>query len=73
MVAQGALKTVKELRDDLKLTLEQLAARTGHRVTAGTISRIERGESVPERRTREDIAQALGVPVDAINWPERLP
>jgi len=69
MKVQGKLKTVKELRDERGLTLEQLAAKTGHRVSAGTISRIERGQNVPERRTREDIAGALGVDIGNIEWP----
>lgn len=50
---------------------EQLAAATRNRVSASTIGRIERGElkTQAERRTREDLADALGVSVEQIRWP----
>jgi len=57
------------LRQQRGWTQVMLEAATNHRVSATTISRIERGEVVPERRTCEDLAAALKVPVEDIAWP----
>jgi DNA-binding XRE family transcriptional regulator len=38
--------------------------------STATIWRIEHGQVVPERTTRRAIARVLGVPVEAIIWPE---
>lgn len=50
-------------------TREILAAWTRNRVSASTIGRIERGDVTPERRTKEDLAEALKVSVEQIAWP----
>lgn len=63
------MATLRELRQQKKWTLTQLESQTGFRVSASTISRIENG-GASERRTREDIAVALGVEVDDIDWPK---
>ncbi len=60
------IKTLRRLRGWTQTMLE---AATNHRVSAGTISRIERSEVIPERRTREDLAAALQVRVEGITWP----
>ena len=57
------------LRTQRRWTQAMLSAATNHRVSAATISRIERGEVSPERSTCEDLAAALQVQVEDIEWP----
>jgi transcriptional regulator with XRE-family HTH domain len=52
-------RRVAELRKAAKLTQEQLAEKVG--VAPETISRLERGASVPSLRSLERIAAAVGV------------
>jgi transcriptional regulator with XRE-family HTH domain len=67
---QTVVRTLEEWRKEKGYeSREILAVQTRGRVSASTIGRIERGEVYPERRTREDIAEALGVPMTAILWP----
>jgi transcriptional regulator with XRE-family HTH domain len=71
-IEDGAMPiALKEARLRAGLSLEQLAAKTGNEVAWSTIYRIETGERVPMKTTREIIASALGLAVDAIAWPER--
>lgn len=54
----GALgKNLRAARDELGLTQEEVAARSG--VQAGEISRIEHGKRDPQVSTLEKIARAL--------------
>lgn len=61
-------KTVRQLREERGWTLAMLEAATHHRVSASTLSRVERGEVDPFRKTKEDVAAAFGVPVTEIEW-----
>lgn len=58
------IERLAEMRQKKGMTQEQLAAATGvHRVT---IARIETGEASPKAETLKRIADALGVPMDAL-------
>lgn len=63
--------TLREAREAARLTRELLAAKTGNVVTASTIYRIEQDQSSAMPAVRAALAQALGVPVTEILWPER--
>lgn len=52
---------LKQLRKEKKLTQEELAVRIGRSVDA--LSNIERGKSLPNFTTIEQLAQALDVPL----------
>jgi transcriptional regulator with XRE-family HTH domain len=52
----------RKLRDGHRLTLEQVSEQTG--LNKETISRFERGESNPHRRTLNKLAMALGMDAD---------
>lgn len=54
-------KQISGIRKERELTQAELAERVG--VASETISRIERGVSVPSLKTLEDIAGALNVPL----------
>lgn len=55
---------IKEVRESLNLTQEQLAERSG--VSRGTISALENGEPVTTSKTLVKLAKAMGVSVDQI-------
>lgn len=73
MHEHGAVQmaNLQELRKHADLSRAQLAARTGGAVDTSTIYRIEHGERVPNLSTRTLLANALGVAVDAIEWPRK--
>jgi transcriptional regulator with XRE-family HTH domain len=56
-------QAVKQRRDQLKLTLRDLSARSG--VSASTISDIERGAKSPTIATLAALTQAMGLPMSA--------
>ena len=58
------ITALKAFRDKENLSIRQLAKRTG--LHYSTISRIENGERNPRRGSGEKIAEALGVPFNAI-------
>lgn len=68
-MTQEATKTLREWRQEKGLTQEQLVTATRNRVGQSTIGRIERGEVKPERKTKEDLADALGLRMEDIRWP----
>jgi transcriptional regulator with XRE-family HTH domain len=53
-------KNLREARDRLGLTQEEVADRSG--VQAGEVSRIERGKRDPKVSTLEKLAKAVEVP-----------
>ena len=57
------LRTAREWRH---VTQEELAARTGSRISVDTISNIERGRTRPRRRTLDEFVDALD-----LDGPER--
>ncbi len=67
-MTEGALKTVRELREARQWKQIDLAFRTG--TTVNTIARIEGGNQEPHVRLAQEIARALGVATDDITWPE---
>lgn len=60
---------IRKLREDKGWTQEKLAQEAG--LTWATVSRVERGEVTPSLPTAQAIAKALGVSVDAIEWPTK--
>lgn len=62
-ILPGALRS---WRAERKMSQKQLAEATGGTVSASQIAMIETGERQPSRLNAEDIAAALGVPLDAI-------
>lgn len=56
-------RAIKQRRDQLRLTLRDLSARSG--VSASTISDIERGAKSPTIVTLDALTQALGLPMSA--------
>jgi transcriptional regulator with XRE-family HTH domain len=56
-------QAVKQRREQLRLTLRDLSARSG--VSASTISDIERGAKSPTIATLNALAQAFGLPMSA--------
>lgn len=62
------MTTIRQLMEQQDVTLMQLATRA--RVSISTLQRIMEGKVSPWRKTKEDIAAALGVTVDDIAWPE---
>lgn len=62
------MAALRELRTTRGWTVEELA--TAAHLDKSTISLIERGKRVPTWRTRRDLAEALGVAAEAIDWPE---
>jgi transcriptional regulator with XRE-family HTH domain len=56
-------QAMKQRRDQLRLTLRDLSARSG--VSASTISDIERGAKSPTIATLDALTQALGLPISA--------
>lgn len=63
-----AKATLTEMRLRDGKTIETLAFAAG--VSVRTVQRIEAEEAVPTPDVRERIAEALGVAVDEIAWPE---
>ena len=60
-------RTLKEWRDERHMTREQLAAASG--VSYPTIARLEsRNDAKPGVDVAIKLAQALGVPVESIDW-----
>ncbi len=59
------MATLKELRDQRSMTREQLAVASG--VSYPTLARLEAG-SKPRVDMAINIAEALGVPVEDIEW-----
>lgn len=60
---------MRDLRKQRGWTQEDLARAAN--LTTGTISRVERGEDIPNLPTAQAIARALGVGVDDIEWPKK--
>lgn len=67
----GALKA---WRGERQWSQKELAQQTGGAVSATLIAMIETGERQPSRLNAEDIAKALGVPLEAIAfiYPDEL-
>lgn len=63
------VRRVQDIREANGWTQEQLAARTHGIITLATISRIEREVVSPNPATRKVLADALGVGMDAVDWP----
>lgn len=63
-----SMTTIRELMEQRDMTQMQLATKA--RVSISTLQRIMSGETSPWRKTKEDIANALGVNLDDIAWPE---
>lgn len=61
---------LREWRCERKLTRSQLAQLVG--VTASAIGMYETGRRVPNVSMARRLADALGVLVDQIEWPERV-
>lgn len=57
-------RAVKTRREELHLTLRELASRSG--ISSSMISDIERGEKSPTISTLATLATALGVPISAL-------
>ncbi len=66
MAVNGRL--IRRLRTDARLTVRQLADNAG--VDYGYLSRVERGQATPTTRWLEDVAKALGVPVQSLTLPD---
>lgn len=66
--ARAAVETITEARKRKGWSMEELARRTSMAYT--TIWKLENGKTVGTPSTRQALAQALGVAVDAIEWPE---
>jgi transcriptional regulator with XRE-family HTH domain len=62
-ISARVARAIKLRREQLKLTLRDLAARSG--VSASTISDIERGAKSPTISTLDALVQALGLPMSA--------
>jgi transcriptional regulator with XRE-family HTH domain len=62
-------RTLREWREARALSLEELARAAG--VHHDTVWQVETGRRRPHPRTRRRLAEALGVPPDAIAWPQR--
>jgi transcriptional regulator with XRE-family HTH domain len=52
-------QTLKDAREEKEWTLETLAAKSG--VNKSTISRLERGETLPMHDTVKNLERALGL------------
>lgn len=63
-----SMTTIRELMEQQDMTLMQLATKA--RVSISTLQRIMDGKVSPWRKTKEDIAAALGNTIDEIAWPE---
>jgi transcriptional regulator with XRE-family HTH domain len=59
---------IRRVRRERALSLSDLAERAG--LSPSALGRIERGEAEPQPRTRQKLAQALGVPVSLLSEPE---
>src|SRR4051794_2194455 len=62
-ISARVARAIKQRREQLRLTLRDLAARSG--VSASTISDIERGAKSPTISTLDALVQALGLPMSA--------
>jgi transcriptional regulator with XRE-family HTH domain len=63
-----------ELRKRAALTQQEVAQQVGPPVTAGQVSRWERGEQSPSPRYRRRLAEVFGVTVDQLDIPtDRVP
>lgn len=65
-------EALKSWRDERNMTQKELAVRSG--VSASLIGMIETGDRQPSRLNAEDLATALGVPLEAIAfvYPDEL-
>lgn len=59
-------EALKAWRNERGWSQKELAARTGDNVSPTLIAMIETGDRQPSRLNAEDIAKALGVPLEAI-------
>ena len=55
-------------RSKSKITQWEVARRTG--ISQSQISLYERGFRTPSAKAKKKIADALGLPMEAIEWPE---
>ena len=62
-------KTVKQWREARGLTQLQLAYQTG--ASLSTIASLESGRYVPRITLAQAVVQALGVSLDAVEWPTK--
>jgi transcriptional regulator with XRE-family HTH domain len=65
----SGMATLKELRENLYLSQEDLAGKSG--MTVGTINRLENGKQKPRLGTIRKLAEALGVKPADINFNKR--
>ncbi|MFC2011959.1 helix-turn-helix domain-containing protein [Chloroflexota bacterium] len=63
------MATLKELRENLYLSQEELAGKSG--MTVGTINRLENGKQKPRLGTIRKLAKALDVEPAGINFDKR--
>lgn len=61
-------KTIRELRDKLGLTQQDLAYKLG--ISISTVASMENGRHEPRLELARRVAAVLGVSTDAIEWPE---
>src|SRR5919202_1355035 len=69
---------IRQLRQQQKLSLSDLAAKTG--ISVSYLSRLEKGRSVPAFTLLSRIGQVLGMPIEELShtpilkrvWPEIL-
>ncbi|NIP85840.1 MAG: helix-turn-helix domain-containing protein, partial [Planctomycetales bacterium] len=60
------VKTIDHLLEELQLSLESLAQRSG--ITSQRIEAIVEGRWTPSPLERGKLAKAFGVPVEEISW-----
>lgn len=65
------MSRLRERRDELSLTQEELGEKVG--VDGMTVSRWERGESLPQRRFWAKLSKVTGLPVADIIRPTTEP
>ncbi|MFG1659111.1 helix-turn-helix domain-containing protein [Micromonospora chersina] len=68
-IAESPPNRLRHLREARSLSQQEVADRLGSPVTAHQVSRWERGQVVPQPRTRRALAQVLGVPVGELGFP----
>jgi DNA-binding XRE family transcriptional regulator len=61
-------KTIRELRDKLGLTQQDLAVKLD--ISVSTVASMESGRHEPRLELARKLAAVLGVSMDAIEWPE---
>lgn len=67
-------EALKSWRNERGWSQKELSEQTGKVVSAALIAMIETGDRQPSRLNAEDIAKALGVPLEAIAfvYPDEL-